>query len=217
MRRQYHALHHPWRALGQLRRSCTGTLSFICNGVFLTLLWSVLRLEHPRFIQLLRQRRCYFPQVNFNALRPLDPLRMILQLLFLLICTTEMRTEPHYSLNDRLYAALKRRGVQLLLQAGQLRRGLKTVLTAYHSFLADLGQAHDSRRSMRSALLVLILSISAAAAALWCITQPLALIYQLIFALLMLELALLLMRMHTNFSLLCLMVISFICIKIICL
>lgn len=210
MRRQYHALHHPGRALGQLRRSCTGTFSFICNGLFLTLLWSVLRLEHPRFIQLLRRRRSYFPQVNFNALRPLDPLRMTLQLLFLLTCTPAGRSERHYSLNDRIYAAIKRRGGQLRLQAGLLRRGLKTVLTAYHSFLADLGQAQKGPRSMRSAVLVLILSTAAAAMALWCITQPLALIYQLIFALLMLELALLLMRMHTNFSLLCLMVISFI-------
>lgn len=58
-------------------------IGFIVNGLALLLAWIFLPLESAAWQAIIRERRAVFPQIRWTALRPLDPVRIVLQTIFL--------------------------------------------------------------------------------------------------------------------------------------
>ena len=58
-------------------------IGFIVNGLALLLAWIFLPLESAAWQAIIRERRALFPQIRWTALRPLDPVRIVLQTIFL--------------------------------------------------------------------------------------------------------------------------------------
>lgn len=72
------------QTLTWLWQHTTGPVSFCLNAAGLALVWLFLPLESTKWQWVRAHRAALFPQVNFEALKPLDPLRLLIQGLFLL-------------------------------------------------------------------------------------------------------------------------------------
>ena len=179
------------------KASRTGA-SFGCFWVALA--WIFLPLELPRWQYIRANHDVFFPHINPHRPRPLDPLRYLLQSLWLLV----MRPE------------------------GQKRSfsvpGMKTLSGArgrYHRWLEDLPErmskktGHLDRKKeladvpagVRKAILGVVIGISLLLA-LVCVTQPFNPMSQFIFLLLLWGAALLVRRIPGRFSVLMLIVLS---------
>ena len=203
------------KSISKLQQRCSSRLSFYLNALFFVLCLCLLRLENKPFVRWRKSPERYFPKVDFYHLKPADPLRLIIQALFL--CCLRFDKNKRQSLNDRLLTLGLRLGHTFHAQLHAIFLALKGLcldLADFIASLSDAGAASGSGSAGKGPSKLRLLSGFGIALVLllilWCITQPLTLFYQLIFVGLMLELALLLSRMHNNFTLLCLMVISLI-------
>lgn len=79
-------------------------LSASLGCLWASLVWALMPLETPRWQAILARHETYFPHINPHRPRPLDPLRYLLQCLWLL--TTRV-PEPEKKVNWRSLAALE--------------------------------------------------------------------------------------------------------------
>lgn len=70
--------------LREFRSHCSGCGSFLSNGLMWLFAIALLRLEKYPLKQLYDQHDKYYPNVDFTNLKPLDPIRIIIQSIFLL-------------------------------------------------------------------------------------------------------------------------------------
>lgn len=169
--------------------------------VWTSLAWLFLRLESPAWNRIIRQHTRYFPQINPQRPRPLDPLRYAIQSLWLLVM----------HLSDR--------------RARPLAAGMSGPVRAWHQcyvhFMETLPErfasktahlekekqlSHVSPRARRIILSVII--TFSAILAVMCITQPFNPLSQLIFLLLLWGVALMVRRIPGRFSALMMIVLS---------
>lgn len=101
------------RSLRHFYHTTTGTVSFIVNLAALSLIW-LLPLERGHYRALRAHRERYFPQVNFSALKVADPLRMLIQGLYLVLFLPTGRRKRAllptllFTLPDKLTALLQK-------------------------------------------------------------------------------------------------------------
>ena len=201
---------HWLHGIRSLRSRTTGVISFFSNGAFLLLAWILLPLESLNWQWVRRNRRALFPHVDFDALKPLDPLRMLVQGIFLVFVS-------HRGLVKTKNA---RRGAsELRAAAGRLLRSWRTrycgvverirsdvhscacVLTKNDSgFWAGLG--------VLARAFCILLTLAALALALLCITQPLSVENQTIFLIGALILAYFLREIRSHVTLIFLILLS---------
>lgn len=202
-------------SVGRLQLNCTGMVSFYINALFFAVVLCFLRLENKPFARWRKSPERYFPKVDFYHLKPADPLRLTIQALFLLAARFEKKQGR--SFNDRVFTLCSKIWRIFHAQLHLIFLFIKDVCLQFAEVIARKGETGALRSgALSEGAYRLRLVIGFCLAALlfvlivWCVTQPLTLTYQLIFVVLMFELALLLSRIHNNFTLLCLMVISLI-------
>ena len=78
-------------------------LSASLGCLWASLVWALMPLETPRWQAILAHHETYFPHINPHRPRPLDPLRYLLQSLWLLATRVP---EPEKKVNWRSLAAL---------------------------------------------------------------------------------------------------------------
>lgn len=164
------------------------------------LAWLFLPLEHPRWQAIRERHRELYPHIRSERPRPLDPLRYLLQTLWLLITPT-----PRPDDGPR-----KRR-----------RSGISHFMARYHAWLDALPQRFSTRTGhldhqkelghlhprLRRIILGVIVVFSSLLALL-CITQPFNPMSQFIFLILLWAVAMMVRRIPGRFSALMLIVLS---------
>lgn len=196
------------RSLRRFYHTTTGPVSFTVNLAALSLIWLLLPLERGHYRALRAHRERYFPQINFSALKVADPLRMLIQGLYLVLFLPTGRRKRAllptllFTLPDKLTALLQKLlspVATLMLHAGK-----------HYGSAQSLREDRESScfaDSLRLALIALTVTLCAVLI-LWTITQPLELFYQYVFVIVMLEAALVINRFHTKYALLLMLVIS---------
>ncbi|RLM26740.1 UDP-forming cellulose synthase catalytic subunit [Brenneria alni] len=165
---------------------------------FLVILsWIFLRLESDSWRQVRQHHSYWFPHLSPQRPRPADLLRYLMQGLWLLI----IRNGPIPAVRRNYFSALSRwrqRGMNrlqnLFLRFGDVSTGINT----------ESHQANGLRT-----LLFTALSLSCAALALLCITQPFDLLSQFIFMLLLWCIAMIVRHMPGRMPTLMMIVLSF--------
>lgn len=188
----------------------TGVISFLSNVSFLLLAWILLPLESLKWQWVLRNQRTLFPHVDFDALRPLDPLRILIQGFFLIFFS-------HRGLLKKRQSPDQASGLFTLT------RKLCTVGSTYYcAFIEDVRKRVSSGAAsltgselrIRSGLgsfariLGILLTLAAAALAWLCITQPLSVGNQAIFLIGALILAFFLREIRNRLTLILLILLS---------
>lgn len=168
--------------------------------LWVALAWIFLPLEAPRWQQIRARHDLFYPHINRHRPRPLDPLRYLLQSLWLVATHPAAERKP---LNWRTLTAMAE------------ARG------RYHQWLDDLPErmskktAHfDHKKELahvnpkvRKAILGVVV-VCSLLLALVCVTQPFNPLSQFIFLMLLWGVALLVRRMPGRFSALMLIVLS---------
>lgn len=170
-------------------------------GCFWVILaWLVIPLEHPHWQQLRAQQQYWFPHIDPDRPRPLDPARYLLQSLWLLVT---LPWGPPKSVRRQRFARIRR-------LRGHWNHWLETLpervvhRTDHLNHKKELG--HISPRLRRFILGVIV--VFSLLLALLCITQPFNPLSQFVFLLLLWGVALLVRRIPGRFSALMLIVLS---------
>ncbi|MGP3590680.1 UDP-forming cellulose synthase catalytic subunit [Vagococcus sp. WN89Y] len=182
------------------RRHGASAFSAASGCFWAVLAWMFIPLEHPRWQQLRAQQQRWFPHINPDKPRPLDPARYFLQTLWLLITLPwgpprsprRQRFARMYSLRSRWYNWLDALPQRVTNRTGHLEHQ------------KELG--HISPRLRRFILGVIV--VFSLILALVCITQPFNPLSQFIFLMLLWGVALLVRRIPGRFSALMLIVLS---------
>lgn len=181
------------------------------NLALYVLLWFVFPLERGMFAKLRHNFAFYYPQIKPNRMRLLDPLRVVVQTVFLLfiIQGSPGLNEPRQSSLQRLYGWLSRQSSRLTKKAvralvRRFGRGF-TLLTLDESHIRDKTVLIPAEYKAYIAALILF---TAFVMSFMCITQPLNLSYQFVFVGLMWVIALVLKNIKSRVTLLLLIFIS---------
>jgi cellulose synthase (UDP-forming) len=197
-----------WQALQQrarqARRHGAPWPTIVLHLTWCILAWSLLRLETPGWQRILQHRQRYYPQISQQRPRPLDPLRYLLQSLWLLLILPlddSERSErkrfnnafkPLFRWRQRLYQWLGALPLQLK-KRGVIRRSEQRL------------QRLPTRARQ---LLFIAAAIAASLLALLCISQPFGIMTQFVFVLLLWSLAMLVRRVPGRLSTIMLIVLS---------
>ncbi len=179
--------------------------------MFLMLAWLLLPLENRFFKKLIKNKEFYFPQINFQALRPLDGIRMFIQVLYLLI----------FSVSKASAASRvgKKRAKRFFVFAWFTKFRLKLInkLRSQSQLLSKqllsekaTGHASGPKISIFKKIIIGLLLAIGLVLYVVCVTQPFSLEEQIIFLMILWLSALLLFQAQTRLTLLMLMVISII-------
>lgn len=165
-----------------------------------SIVWALMPLETPRWQAILNNHRDYFPHINPHRPRLLDPLRYLLQSLWLLVTQAP---EPEKKANWRAFVALE--GVH-----GRYTQWMETLPERVNTRTNHLNKQKELAHlnpKLRKAILGVVVVFSLILALL-CITQPFNPLSQFIFLLLLWGVALLVRRIPGRFSALMLIVLS---------
>ncbi|PDO87122.1 UDP-forming cellulose synthase catalytic subunit [Kosakonia sacchari] len=171
------------------------------SGCFWAILaWVFIPLEHPRWQQLRAQQHLWFPHIDPDKPRPLDPARYLLQTLWLLVMLPwGDRKSPR-----------RQRFARARVLRGRWYHWLDTLperVTHRTGHLDDKKElAHISPRTRRFILGVIV--VFSLILAILCITQPFNPLSQFVFLMLLWGVALLVRRIPGRFSALMLIVLS---------
>ena len=192
------SLYKNWRAAG------SGCIAASFNIVCLGLLWLMAPLESEPLASLRRNKAFFYPQVDFNAPKLFDPLRIFIQTVFLLAVLPPRGHGPR----------LVRTVVDILRAAGALinRAGDAfgaAALRCVRAVVDDSEEKKPGGRRLPSWVPVVLLVPGLVLAAL-CITQPFNLHGQIVFLALMFVSMIVLMRIRARITLMLLFVISFV-------
>lgn len=172
----------------------------VINLFFTVLLWIFFPLEKSFYRRLRRLFRCYYPQVNPLKPKFFDPLRILIQSLYILLVNIPAPDSPYRSRN-----AFK----NTIFFGEKIVSPLKKLIRMYSDQIASKSSADMLlRRPWARALAGAVMLVSFVLA-LMCITQPLELEYQFIFVVLMWVIAMLLKSVNTRATLFILIFISF--------
>jgi len=182
------------------RHSGASGFSATLGCFWVALAWALIPLEHPRWQNLRERQDELYPHINFNRPRPLDPLRYLLQSLWLVITT---QAESTLSIGRGSLAAMQ------------------GVIGSYHQWVEKIPEKVNARTGhldsykelahlnpkLRRIILGVVVTLSLVLA-LICITQPFNPLSQFIFLMLLWGVALLVRRLPGRFSALMLIVLS---------
>lgn len=210
-------------------------IGFIVNGLALLLAWIFLPLESAAWQAIIRERRALFPQIRWTALRPLDPVRIVLQTIFLFF-TRLPADVAQQLLHPRAPISKGARRARQTVEAQPLSTwkrfttrltslwenrflfpmtGLLTRITDATTHLLQgsrLGRRDTQSPAARTTekwvvgLALLVVGLLG----LWCITQPLTLGPQLVFVVASLLLSLVFRRVKSHLTILLMIVFSII-------
>lgn len=195
----FQLLGRHWRKNGSSR------LAVLINLFLLSLAWIVLPLERESWGTLRAKFADYCPQVNLDAPKALDGLRIVIQFLFLGACS--LPSSPFYFIRcckkaiTAVANAFHRLGELINEYGGKLLQG------SVGNFDELDRQGARLPESVKIGL-AWVLGILAAGLAFLCITQPFNIQGQVIFLSVMLVLALLLRNIKARITLMLLFVIS---------
>lgn len=192
-------LARQWRCRGVSR------LSVAVNLASLGLLWLIVPLERDPLASLRREKAFFYPQIDFDAPKVLDPLRILIQTLFLMMVCPPRGHGPrlvHHTLGflRTIGAMINRMGDAFGVYALKLVRPL-----------ADDSQRYPLKSDGKGPSWVtwLFLLPGIALAAL-CITQPFNLHGQIVFLTFMFCSMIVMTRIRARITLMLLFVISFV-------
>ena len=206
-------------------------VGFVVNGLALLFAWILLPLESAPWQAVIRERQTLFPQVHWQALRPLDPLRIALQSVFLFFThlpaeVSQQLVRPRVKTKGRrsrrhlearalsTWARFKTRvdflwENRILAPMTELLTRLTdaTTRTLQASRLGrrdvqEAAERHNEKWVVGAALVLVGLL------GLWCITQPLTLGPQLVFVACSLLLSLVFRRVKSHLTILLMIVFS---------
>ena len=184
-----------WRLNGVSVLSCT------INLACLVLVYAIIPLESRKYSKLRHRFYYYYPQIKRNKPKALDPLRVIIQTVYLIFVKQNHRDTTNMSiLMDFLIRKTKAYIVQPVIRL----TGIYTQKLHQHIRTSERVLPQNKRKL---SLLFLILSFLASIVA---ISQPLDVRYQFIFVFLMWITALILKSVKNRVSLMLLIVISII-------
>ena len=194
-----------WKANG------VGTAALFINAFFLALFLVVVPVEREPFRSIARRKAYFFPQVDFERPRVLDPLRLLIQTFWLLLVKPADPYHPVRSPWTRLVEAVV--GILRALGAVIARMG-----SAWGAFclafvrrlpiLSDQGEKSEEGSGRGQTLLVWVIVLLGLALAALCITQPFTLEGQVVFLSFMFFSMIALVRVKARITLMLLFVIS---------
>lgn len=175
-------------------------LSASLGCLWASLVWALMPLETPRWQAILAHHETYFPHINPHRPRPLDPLRYLLQSLWLLATRVP---EPEKKVNWRSLAALE--GVH-----GRYTQWLEKLPEQVNARTGHLDKQKELAHLNPKLRRVILggVTFCSLVLALMCITQPFNPLSQFIFLMLLWGVALLVRRIPGRFSALMLIVLS---------
>ncbi|MGN0916465.1 MAG: glycosyltransferase [Succinivibrio sp.] len=185
-----------WRFNGSSRLECS------VNIIALALLWAFLPLENQLFEKVRNNFYYYYPQIKPNRPRLFDPVRFIIQTLFLMIVRQSNSTKKEYvSFFSELMQFLhKNVFIRVVAFVSKLTNKIK----------GDSSEKHELILSSKHHNLLKFLLILSFFAAVIAVTQPFDVTYQFVFVGLMWCLAILLRSAQNRVSLMLMIFISII-------
>ena len=192
------SLYRNWRSAG------SGRIAASVNLVCLCLLWLMAPLEAEPFVSLRRDKAFLYPQVDFRAPKLLDPVRIIIQTIFLMAVLPPRGHGPRLV---RTVVDILRAGGALIGRVGDAFGAV--ALKCVRAVADDREDKKTGDRRLPSWAPGLLLVPGLALAAL-CITQPFNLHGQIVFLALMFVSMIVLMRIRARITLMLLFVISFV-------
>ena len=178
------------------------------------LAWLIFPIENRFYQKIVKNRAYYFPQIDFHNLRPLDPIRGLVQLSFLMFVAGS-KEDAAKRLSHSTYASrfFLFRWVNHIFK--RINRGTRMIAERVSKKLASEGKEKTGQHKPQQQKLSLfkkifvgfLLAIGFVLYVL-CITQPFSLEEQVIFLLILGVIALTLFQAQTRFTLLMLIVIS---------
>ncbi|MDO5531232.1 UDP-forming cellulose synthase catalytic subunit [Sutterella sp.] len=209
-----------YRDVQRLADTASSRLSFLVNLVALTLAWAFLPLERPAWDAVRRDARDWFPQVDFSRIRPLDPVRIVLQSAFLLVFRAgtgfvRHAAEPEFASNIvRGISSRVRNFVTQLWEGSQSRlhdllEHVSGRLAAIPAVQRRTGVPGSTKPfTMMEKLVLTVLLALALTLYTLCVTQPFSIGNQTVFLTLTISIALFFRRIRTHLSLLILITLS---------
>lgn len=182
------------------RQHGASVLSAFLGCLWASLAWAFMPLETPRWQAIREHHGDYFPHINPHRPRPLDPLRYLLQSLWLLATRVP---EADKKINWRSLAALEGVHGRYAQWLEKLPEKVNT-RTGHLDKQKELEHLHPQLRR----LVLGTITFFSLILALLCITQPFNPLSQFIFLLLLWGVALLVRRIPGRFSALMLIVLS---------
>ncbi len=187
---------YTWRLNGVSRISCS--INIFC----LVLVYLVIPLESSVYSHLRKNFHYYYPQIKKNHPKPLDPLRVLIQTVFLIFIRQRHSDEGNMA---RLIAAVTAIGKRFIIAPAMKLASFSTAKLHDQIGQSDGILLPKSRKKL--SLLFLFVSFCASIVA---ISQPLDVTYQFIFVGLMWITAVFLKSVKNRVSLMLLIVISII-------
>lgn len=201
---------------------------FLANAVALLAAWLLLPLENERWQFVIRERAGLFPQIRWQRLRPLDPVRIVLQSLFLVVFTlprdfvsrlgsgegkrgrARQGTAVTHTHWERFRTALTRFWEERILfpLTAILTRITDAATRALQGTRLGRGDLKSPSERRLERILVGIALVIVGLLGIWCITQPLTLGPQLVFVLSALFLSLVFRRVKSHLTILLMIVLS---------
>lgn len=204
---------HTGRLSRWLKNNSSGQWSYLVNMFFFGLAWLLFPLENKFFQKIIKNRTFYFPQVDFHCLRPMDPIRGFIQLIFL-IFVAGSKEDAAKRLSHATYANRFFLFRWISYTFKRINRATRTIAEKFSKKLASEGKdrsespAAARKTSLIKKIFVGFLLAIGFVLYILCITQPFSLEEQVIFLLILGVIAVTLFQAQTRFTLLMLIVIS---------
>ncbi|MFU0841812.1 MAG: Cellulose synthase catalytic subunit [UDP-forming] [Burkholderia sp.] len=196
--RSYAAEHAArWRAAGASRTAV------VLNLAFTALIWAVLPLESEPLASVRRNKAALYPQVDFGRPRPLDPLRLVVQSLWLFVVRPPRGHRPH--LVESTIAFIRWIGGYV---NGAGDKFGHFALRQLRRFYSEDNKPSPAKLGPAGKAFVVVAAALGLALAVLCITQPFNLQGQVIFLALMFCSMVVLTRIQARITLMLLFVIS---------
>ena len=192
-----------------IQRNVSGPM-LLWTMILWTLAWVFFPFESKAWQRVRRDLPYYYPHVNFLKLKPLDPVRILLQSVFLIFYNPSglegPSTAERISIGvKRLFAHSAEHGV-----LGRIGEALQRMTNLYTKGVAHVAGDRIMLPVRYRFLVIGLLAVATVALLSICITQPLDIKNQTVFLVAMWLLALILKRIKSHFTLMALFVISLI-------
>ena len=182
------------------RRAGSSWLSATLACFWVAMAWIVMPLENPRFQAMRERHEQLFPHIDCHRPRPLDPLRYVLQAIWLIVSKPPEERKPTEWRPRASIENLRERYTQWLHK-------LPERVTLQTGHLDDKKELAHLSPKLRRLILGVVVTLSLILA-LVCVTQPFTPLAQFIFLMLLWGVALLVRRIPGRFSALMLIVLS---------
>lgn len=204
-----HEIRDYWKAKFRLWRAARlGPLALCINFLYTFLAWVFFSLESERWQMIAREKDRLFPQVKFHRLGLFDPIRLLIQSLFLIFYVSNR--ESNQSTLDVCFARI--RHILNRIESKLLNPFILLGQWYTDRYTSRLGEMSESKRVFlpyRLKYVVLILfSVAAAFLCALCVTQPFDITNQLVFLVVMWALAWILKKIRSHFTVMLMFVIS---------